>query len=319
LTGATGIVEIRRATGPADLETYVRLVNEVSPDEPTSLSYVAWQDATYPGGVRFLATLDGEPVGQASVGRIYMYPPEFDAFWATIGVVPKARRRGIGTLLLDAVREVAREHGKGWLHVPATDERPEGEAFLAAHGFTELDRHKIVRLDLAGLPAPEVDPPGGVTLTTLAERPELVEGVHAVAVAAFPDIPSAAEPMAVGDLAEFRARDVDELPGWGFAVAIDDATGEVVGYASLYERVDGAGVYWHDMTAVLPAWRGRGLATALKLATIRAAIEHGAVALETGNDVENAPMRAVNARLGYRPMPDSTSMRGPAAPVIMGR
>ena len=41
--------------------------------------------------------------------------------------------------------------------------------------------------------------------------------------------------MAAGDLAEFRARDVDRpgIPADGFFVAVDDATGDAVGYASL--------------------------------------------------------------------------------------
>ena len=312
----SGVVDVRPVADDADRATFVRIVNAVTPDEPTSLDYLDWQDATYPGGDRFVGTLDGEPVAAASVGRIYVHGPEFDALWATIGVLPEARRQGVGSRLLAKVQAVAAERGKGWLHIPTSEERPEGIAFLERRGFHELERYKIVRLDLAGLEAPYPGEavPDGVTLTTLEARPDLVDGVHAVATATFPDIPSPDEPIAVGDLAEFRARDVDHLPAWGFIVAVEDAIGEVVGYASLYEREDGAGVYWHDMTAVLRRWRGRGLATALKAGTIRAAIEHDVVALETGNDVANAPMRAVNARLGYRPMPDSVTMRGPVAP-----
>ena len=44
------------------------------------------------------------------------------------------------------------------------------------------------------------------------------------------------------------------------------------------------------------------------------AIEHGLEALETGNDVDNGPMRAVNAKLGYRPIPDQLTLHGPLAP-----
>ena len=308
------IVGIREVRDGEDRETFVRLVNTTTPDEPTSLAYLDWEEATYPGGARFIATLDGEPVGVASVGRIFMHPPEFPALWASLGVRADRRRQGHGARLLEAVMAVAAERGKGHLHVPTSEERPDGIEFLAHRGFRELERYKIVRLDLAGLAVPSSSAPDGVSLTTLAERPDLIEGVHAVANATFADIPSADEPITVGDLAEFRARDVDQLPSWGFIVAIEDATGEVVGYASLYERPDGAAVYWHDMTAVVPRWRGRGLATALKAETIRAAIAHGAVALETGNDTANAPMRAVNARLGYRPLPDSITMRGPVTP-----
>jgi hypothetical protein len=45
----------------------------------------------------------------------------------------------------------------------------------------------------------------------------------------------------------------------------------------------------------------------------------GLRALETGNDVDNAPMRAVNARLGYGPLPDTVSLRGPLVGGMMTR
>lgn len=122
--------------------------------------------------------------------------------------------------------------------------------------------------------------------------------------------------MAAGNLTEFRARDVDRpgiLPG-AFMIAIDQATDEVVGYASLMLLPGSTSVAWHDMTAVRRAWRGRGIATVLKLATIDWAIRNGLSALETGNDEDNAGMRAVNTRLGYRPLPDELTMRGPLLP-----
>ncbi|MGK2850300.1 MAG: N-acetyltransferase family protein [Candidatus Limnocylindrales bacterium] len=152
-----------------------------------------------------------------------------------------------------------------------------------------------------------------VALTDLEARPELVVGVHAVALDAFDDIPGGDDPMAAGDLQEFRARDVDRpgIPPGAFKVALDETTGEVVGYASLMMIPGSTTAAWHDMTAVRRSWRGRGIATALKVATIAWAIEHGLTALETGNDEENAGMRAVNGRMGYAALPDEVTMRGP--------
>ncbi len=174
----------------------------------------------------------------------------------------------------------------------------------------------MVELRLTGLAPLTIEPSAGVRLVTLEARPDLVPGVHAVAMETFDDIPGADDPMAAGDLAEFRARDVDRdvIPRWGFVLALDDATDDVVGYASLAFDPGSSTVAYHDMTAVRRAWRGRGVATALKAATIAAAIDHGLERLYTGNDVDNAPMRAVNARLGYRPLPDSLTLRGPATP-----
>jgi GNAT superfamily N-acetyltransferase len=304
-------VAIRTAIDDEDLATIARIVTVASPEDATTVAELRWADATYPGGKRLLAEVDGVTVGASTVGRIYVYPPEFDGYWGTIDVLPDARRQGVGSALLLAVAAVAREAGKSWLHVPANESRPEGIAFLEHRGFTELERMKALRLDLTGLEPPIPRPPEGVVITTLADRPDLVAGVHAVALETFGDIPGD-EPMAAGDLAEFRARDVDRsvLPPWGFAVALD-GDDLVVGYASLMLMPGNAHLAWHDMTAVRRAWRGRGLAVALKLTTIAAAIEHGLTVLETGNDIDNAPMRAVNDHLGYRPQPDLLTMRGP--------
>lgn len=312
---------IRRAgTDDADLASYARIVNEASPDDPTSVEDMRWADATYPGGIRWLAERDGQPVGAASVGRIYMLPPEFPGFWATVDVLHADRRQGIGSALLAAISARARTAGKTELHAPATEARPEGIAFLRHHDFTEYERTKAVELPLAGLAAPPIELPPGLTLHTLAERPDLVGGVHVVAQETFVDIPGGDAPIVAGDLAEFRARDVDRpaIPPGAFFVACEAGTDHVVGYASLLMlpgQIHRRG--WHDMTAVIPAWRGRGVAGALKRATIGWAIADGLEALMTGNDVDNAPMRAVNARLGYRPMPDVLTMRGPIPATMM--
>lgn len=311
--------DVRRATSDDDLAALVAIVNTVAPDDPTSVADLRWDDRTYGGTVRLLVERDGRPLAAATVGRIHMFPPDFDGLWGSVDVLPEARRHGIGEALLAVISEQARTAGKSALHILVTDLRPEGEPFLAKRGFVEYERWKALRLDLAGLDRPESEPPSGVVLTSLAERPELVEGVHAVAVETFPDIPTADEPIAVGTIAEFRARDVDRpgVPPEAFVVAVEAATGRVVGYGNLLFKPGSTTVAFHDMTAVVRDWRGRGLAGALKRTTIAWAIDHGLEALETGNDEDNAPMRAVNARLGYLPQPDFVMMRGMFDPAMM--
>ncbi len=303
-----------RPVGPADgeaLDAYIAVRNAVTPDWPASRADIEWSAATYPGaGGRFLARLDGRPVGAGNAGRIYMYPPEHPDWWLELTVLPDARGRGVGSALLAAIAEAARQAGKEGLQGPTWDHRPEGQAFLAHRGFVEHERAKAVRLDLAES-GPGAPPPAGIRLVTLAERPDLVGQIHAVALETFEDIPGPDEPMRAGDLAEFRARDVDRpgIRGDGFWIALDGD--EVAGYASVLVEPSRPTVGIHDMTAVRRRWRGRGVARALKQATIDWARELGLEALETGNDTENVPMRAVNARLGYRPLPDIVFMRGP--------
>jgi GNAT superfamily N-acetyltransferase len=57
---------------------------------------------------------------------------------------------------------------------------------------------------------------------------------------------------------------------------------------------------WSDMTATLPTHRGRGLARLVKLAALHRAAADGVAMAYTSNDAANAPMLAVNRRLGYR-------------------
>jgi RimJ/RimL family protein N-acetyltransferase len=58
----------------------------------------------------------------------------------------------------------------------------------------------------------------------------------------------------------------------------------------------------NNFTGTLRSHRGRGLATLAKLASIRWASEHGIVSMATTNDERNAPMLAVNRKLGYEPV-----------------
>ena len=173
-----------------------------------------------------------------------------------------------------------------------------------------------VALTLAGMAPPSVEPPPGIRVTTLAAEPDLLVGVHQTAVEAYPDIPSSDEPMDASTLEGFTARDVDRagMRREAFYVAVDEATGEAVGFASLMFAPGSTTIAWHDMTAVRPSHRGRGIATVLKRATIAWAIANGVETLETGNDEENAPMRAVNLALGYRPQPDYIGLIGPLPP-----
>jgi mycothiol synthase len=65
------------------------------------------------------------------------------------------------------------------------------------------------------------------------------------------------------------------------------------------------------MTATRRDWRGRGVAGALKRAAVLWARERGLRRLRTENEERNAPMLAINRRMGYRPTPAWLSMRGP--------
>ena len=82
----------------------------------------------------------------------------------------------------------------------------------------------------------------------------------------------------------------------------------MVGYAILVDNGEGDGL--HVITGVLPAWRRRGIALALKQAQIDAPRARGLTRLRTENALDN-PMRLVNERLGYRRDVDWLHLLGP--------
>jgi GNAT superfamily N-acetyltransferase len=318
-SGGPAGLAIRRARSRRDLERIARLSAEISPHRAISVEEMRWADRTYPGTVRLLATVGGTDVGTAAVGRVFSYPPEFDAYYALIEVLPAARRQGLGGRLYGAISRPARRAGKSALLVPLLETSTDGLAFLTHRGFVEIERMACVRLDLGGLGAPEIAPPPGVSITTLAARPDLAPAVHEVAVTCWADIPSMDEPPQAGPYEEWVERELRSPNSRLDAYFVALAGSDVVGFADLYFEPGRPGVAAHGMTGVAREWRGRGVASALKRATIAWAIEARLEALEAANDVANAPMRAINARLGYRPGPDALTMRGPLAPRGAGR
>ena len=78
---------------------------------------------------------------------------------------------------------------------------------------------------------------------------------------------------------------------------------EVVGYARLYSIPALTHRLENGLTAVRGSHRRRGLATALKRAQISGAAANGFRELVTSSVEGNEAMRAVNERLGYKPLP----------------
>jgi GNAT superfamily N-acetyltransferase len=262
-----------------------------------------------------VAHLDARPVGSGLVGI------EPDAARPTIvrafvAVLPDARSRGVGSALYRHLSGWAAGRGKTEVETLVVDVDPAGLEFATARGFAEVFREALVALDLTSTPEPPTALPEGVTIVTWAERPELARGMYEVAVEAIPDIPGNedAVPGYESWLEHFMGGPSDRPEATFVAVAGE----EVLGYSKFHLSEARPTVAVHDLTGVKRAWRGRGIARALKATQIAWAKRAGYERLETGNELRNAPIRRLNAEFGYREIPGRALLRGPLAPLSGG-
>jgi GNAT superfamily N-acetyltransferase len=308
----------RRAVAPfvdgaTDPAAAARIATEVLRWWTVTTESIAHNRAHLPTYRDWLAMIDGDPVGVAFCAE-FPGVETSGAAWAGVAVVKSARRRGLGTALYELVSDHARSIDKTEIEVLAYEDDPDGVGYAKRRGFACVERIRALRLLLAGCPMPSVDAPEEVTLTTLAEQPELARGVWEVAYEAMPDIPTDSDaPLHPGTFEEFQALVLSGPRYIAEATFVAVHGGEAIGYGQLTWNDATRGIGYHNMLAVRRRFRGRGIASLLKAAQIGWAITNGLTELRTGNEVRNAPIRAVNARYSYEPIPDALILRGPLA------
>lgn len=185
-----------------------------------------------------------------------------------IGVLPSARGRGVGHGLWGRVEEHADEPAECW-----SDSEP-GIAFARARGFVPTGQTIVSVLDVAAAEVGTVQPPAGVELVSWAELeadPGELEGAH-------------------------RA-EAPDLRAEGSFVALVE--GHPASHCLL--TADERGLGENEFTATAETFRGRGLATLCKRASVAWAREHGIHTIVAGNAQGNEAMLAVNRKLGFRP------------------
>ena len=304
MTHAVPGLVVARARTDADLEVMIAVRAAADPDRPPPrLENLRHNLAANETLVYVIARLGEEPAG---CGFVDPWPEDLAP--AHLVVAPALRRRGIGSALLRALGDRARDAGRPELEGEVVEADVESREYLERRAYRVVGGEKVVALDLAAVEPGPVAVPSGVEIVALADRAEYADALYAVGVEAAADIPG--NP---GDLSyeQWRAIELDRPTRRRDLFFVAVATGEPVGYVSMddYGR-DG----YNGLTAVRRAWRRRGIATALKRTQIAAAKQAGFERLLTGSEERNLPMRTLNAKLGYRPEPrrSTVTMRGPA-------
>jgi mycothiol synthase len=291
------VLEVTRCGDASNERLSLDVYNAVWPHDAITMNEVRSFKASMRAFVDTIARLDGVVVGSA-VGAIAAQ--RLDRVFTLVTVLPEHRRRGAGSALYRAISAWAAEQGVSELEAPVLDNDPESLAFGQRRGFVEERRELGVVLHLTEIAPPSIEPPDGVEIVTWADRPELARGLYEVALEALPDIPGS-EDDEVEPFEDWLAHDMQGSGDRPEATFVAIAGEEVVGWAKFSLTAAQPTTAHHDLSAVKRAWRGRGIAGALKAAQINWAIDNGYTELHTRNEQRNEPIRRLNARLGYRP------------------
>ena len=293
------MVELEPCRTEADERLSLEIYNAVCPDQAFSLADVRDWKASVIDHVDLVARLDGKPAGSAIAA---IMPSKPDMAFIVNTVLPPARGRGVGTALYQHAAGWAEERGVASLESRVAEGDDASLAFARRRGFAEISRQGRLVLELAGVEPPPVDPPDGITIVPYDDREDLDGGLYETARDSFPDIPGN-EDWVVPPFEHWRRHHLHGSTNRPDATFVALAGDDVVGYAKFGITEARPGTAMHQMTCVKRAWRGRGVASALKRAQIAWAKANGFDRLETENEERNAPMLRVNEKLGYRPAP----------------
>lgn len=248
----------------------------------------------------------GRVVGFQHVKREYgTWDPGRMYLWLI--VAPDSRNRGIGARLYEDGLAFVREQSANKLDSAVRDDDPGSLAFAERRGF-----HLDVHVYASRLNVPEFDE------TPFAGA---IEAAEAAGISFFSMADLGNTTDAQRKLYALNKYVDGEIPGERVFPSFEEFSDIV--FASEWYVPDGQiiaadGDRWVGMSAVghFPGkdlmqvmvtgvdndYRGRGIGLALKLLTHRVAKQYGVKHLVTGNASHNAPMLAINTKLGYKKM-----------------
>jgi GNAT superfamily N-acetyltransferase len=298
-------LEIRHFTR-ADLPGIIDLWNVVRPNQQRTLDEAESDIDTLAPEFQtefFVTELEGAIVG---VAEIYRHPGMYHPhkFFGNIFVHPDHQKKGIGSALYQQSLEFLTALEAICFCTQVAEFDTHSIQFATTRGFTESKRDfesllTVKNFDFgkfAGLENVE-----GVEFHTAKELDSTVfrKAFYDTWMATRGDVPrsQAASPISF----EFFQEQVlgDEYFLWeGTQIALDPKTDQILGFSGVYH---GAREGWLDqwLTATRREARGRGIALALKLRVIKFALEKQYTIIRTDNDTRNAPMLAINDKLGF--------------------
>lgn len=237
-------------------------------------------------------------------------------FRVAVNVDRVRHRQGIGSHLYTIAHQFTRFYNASLLESEVREDQPEAVQFAQHRGFT-IHRHlfestlDLARFDEARFQGViEQVEASGIRFFSLAELGSTFEThkkLHEHILNYAGDIPGLEdEPLPPFEQMRKTLYQAQDFHADAQVIAVDGE--RWVGSALLTHHPANNSMY-NAGSGVERAYRGRHLALALKLLSIRCARRHGVALIRTNNDSENTAMLALNRKLGYIPQPGIYTMQ----------
>lgn len=294
-----------RPFADSDHEPAAALWNQLNPDWPTTAQEERESDAVAEERfrcTRFVAEVGDEWAGMIGFGtNPGAYHPRKFSF--TLNVHPIFHGQGIGKGLYAKMLQTLEPTNPISLGVSVRENQPRALHFFTERGFVETKRDWISVLEVskANLEAYAHLDIAPLRIASFAQLQQAHPDASAKLHELFSDIridtprTEPATPIALNFFEANILGSSDYRPE-AFFVALDGA--HWVGLSGLFHIGDSDALD-HWFTGVRRSHRGRGVAQALKVATVRYAQQNGLATIRTDNDSLNAPMLAINEKLGF--------------------
>lgn len=227
----------------------------------------------------------------------------------TLTVEEKHRSQGEGQLLLNEAVGWALQRGASRIVAEIWDDDESSLLFAKNRGFV-VERHayqselKLADTGQAGVMDDTLLldlEKQGIGFKTLSELPgeQNERKLYEIYKETLADIPGfTGEVPGIDDWRQWYLK-VEGYDPECVLIAVDGE--RFVGVTNVLHHPATNGMY-HEYTAVSGAYRGRKIATGLKIKAIRLAASRGAAYIRTDNDSMNEPILRINRSLGYKPL-----------------
>ncbi len=295
-----------------DYEGVVAVANAVFPDRPGTVEEWRYEDEHYDKkyvNERLVAEdrESGAIAGFAGYWQVaWAFHPQ--KFGAEVRVHPDRAGQGIGSALWDRLEDEVLARQAISVKTNIWEKMPDAVAFATKRGFREVLRAWESRLDVAAFDFDRFGPyltqalGSGVTITTLsAERAneENLKRIHEMEMEIAKDIPRPPGDVHTPvDFSMFMEYAVDAPWAINDAYFLGVVDGEYAGLSALFKPKTGDWLN-QGLTGVRRDFRGRHLASALKVKTVEYARDHGVREIRTWNEINNAAILAINLKFGF--------------------